>query len=58
MIDEIKDIPVKEKPAKVKAEEKPVEPTSGKVAFIRDGVTIIRDISYKNELAASGWVRK
>ena len=57
MSDEIKDIP-KEKPV---AKEKPVkvaEPTSGKVAFIRDGVTIIRDISYKGELAASGWARK
>ena len=57
MSDEIKDIP-KEKPVAKEKPVKVVEPASGKVAFIRDGVTIIRDISYKNELAASGWARK
>ena len=31
---------------------------SGKVAFIKEGVTIIRDISEAGKLKESGWVRK
>ena len=44
------------KPEKKVETEKVVE--SGKVAFIKEGVTILRDVSESNALKSSGWVRK
>ena len=46
------------KPAKAEAVEKPVEDVGGLVAFIRDGVTILRNVEESNELAKAGWVKK
>jgi len=47
------------KPKKV---EKKVEPEkvveAGRVAFTREGVTILRDVSESNALKSAGWVRK
>ena len=46
------------KPVKAEAVEKPVEDFGGLVAFIRDGVTILRNAEESNELAKAGWVKK
>ena len=45
---------------KIEKPKKKVEPVieSGKVAFIREGVTILRDVSESNALKSAGWVRK
>ena len=47
------------KPKKV---EKKVEPEkvveAGRVAFTREGVTILRDVTESASLKSSGWVRK
>lgn len=61
MSDEIKDDEKEikpKKPAKVEAVEKPAEDFGGLVAFIRDGVTILRNAEESNELAKAGWVKK
>ena len=47
-----------EKPVKAEAVEKPVEDFGGLVAFIRDGVTILRNVEESNGLAKAGWVKK
>ena len=47
---------------KPKKPEKKVEPEkvvdSGKVAFTREGVTILRDVAESASLKSSGWARK
>jgi len=51
-------VKVKEEPKVKVKEEKKEEVISGKVAFIKEGVTIIRDISNRLELEKSGWIIK
>lgn len=46
------------KPAKAEAVEKPVEDVGGLVAFIRDGVTILRNAEESGSLEKQGWRRK
>lgn len=61
MSDEIKDDEKEikpKKPAKVEKVEKPVEDLGGLVAFIKDGVTILRNAEESNELEKAGWVKK
>lgn len=48
----------KPKEQEFEAVEKPVEDVGGLVAFIRDGVTILRNAEESNELAKAGWVKK
>ena len=43
---------------KAKDEEVKEEKKSGLIAFIRDGVTILRDVSLTGELANDGWTVK
>ena len=45
-------------PVKVKAVEKSAEDFGGLVAFIRDGVTILRNAEESNVLEKAGWVKK
>ena len=47
-----------EESVEAKAVEKPAEDAGGLVAFIRDGVTILRNAEESNELAKAGWVKK
>ena len=46
------------KPAKAEAVEKSAEDFGGLVAFIRDGVTILRNAEESNVLEKAGWVKK
>ena len=46
------------KPAKAEKAIAPAEDLGGLVAFIRDGVTIIRHPDESNALAKQGWVKK
>ena len=61
MSDEIKDDEKEikpKKPVKAEAVEKPAEDFGGLVAFIRDGVTILRNAEESNSLEKAGWVKK
>ena len=65
MSDEIKveeevkdDKPAKaEKPVKAKADAAPVR-ADGKIAFIKDGVTIWRNADESSALMLAGWIKK
>ena len=54
--EEVKDEEVKDE--EVKDEETKEEKKTGLTAFIRDGVTILRDVSLTGELANDGWTVK
>ena len=61
MSDEIKDDEKEikpKKPVKAEAVEKSAEDFGGLVAFIRDGVTILRNAEESNVLEKAGWVKK
>lgn len=46
------------KPVKVEAVEKPAEDFGGLAAFIRDGVTILRNAEESGSLERQGWRKK